>query len=245
MQVHFIGCGDAFGSGGRFNTCFHVTGPGCNFLIDCGATTLTALKRTEIDLNAIDTILISHFHGDHMGGLPGFVLDAQFASKRTGPLTIAGPEGLEDWYVRAADAAFYGASKNVPKFDLNFLELEPRVSARLGALKVTPYPVVHGDPGGPCFALRIETGGKTLVYTGDTEWTDTLIEAGRGADLLIAEAYYYDKRVPFHLDLKTLEAHLDKIAPKRLILTHMSDDMLSRTDNIGHECAYDGLKIAI
>lgn len=78
MKLTFVGCGDAFGSGGRFNTCFHIAATKTNFLIDCGASSLIAMKRFGIDRNAIDTILITHFHGDHFGGLPYFVLDAQF-----------------------------------------------------------------------------------------------------------------------------------------------------------------------
>ena len=58
MQLRFVGCGDAFGSGGRFNTCFHVTGTSVNFLIDCGASSLPALKRHGISREDIDLILI-------------------------------------------------------------------------------------------------------------------------------------------------------------------------------------------
>ena len=73
----------------------------------------------------------------------------------------------------------------------------------------------------------------------------TLIPLGRDADLLIAEAYYYDRVVENHLSLKTLEAHLSEIRPKRLVLTHMSDDMLGRLDTLGHEAASDGMVIDI
>ena len=94
MQLRFVGCGDALGSGGRFNTCFHVTGERANFLIDCGASSLVALKSYGIAREAIDVILITHFHGDHFAGLPFLLLDAQF-TRRTRPLVIAGPEGIE------------------------------------------------------------------------------------------------------------------------------------------------------
>ena len=93
MQLRFVGCGDALGSGGRFNTCFHVTGASINFLIDCGASSLPALKRLGIARDDIDLILITHFHGDHFAGLPFLLLDAQF-TRRTRPLVIAGPQGL-------------------------------------------------------------------------------------------------------------------------------------------------------
>ena len=94
MQLQFVGCGDALGSGGRYNTCFHVTGEHVNFLIDCGASSLPALKRLGIARDDIDLILITHFHGDHFGGLPFLLLDAQF-TRRTRPLVIAGPQGIE------------------------------------------------------------------------------------------------------------------------------------------------------
>ena len=60
MQLRFVGCGDALGSGGRFNTCFHVTGERVNFLIDCGASSLPALKQLDTSRDEIDLILITH-----------------------------------------------------------------------------------------------------------------------------------------------------------------------------------------
>ena len=91
MQLRFVGCGDAFGSGGRNNTCFHVSGERINFLIDCGASSLPALKRQNVARDEVKLILITHFHGDHFGGLPFLLLDAQF-TRRARPLVIAGPE---------------------------------------------------------------------------------------------------------------------------------------------------------
>ena len=52
----------------------------------------------------------------------------------------------------------------------------------------------YGNLGGPFFALRVEAEGKTIACTGDTEWTDTLIDAGKDADLFIADAYYYENK---------------------------------------------------
>jgi len=108
---------------------------------------------------------------------------------------------------------------------------------------VAPYPVVHGESGGPFLAYRIEAEGRTITYSADTEWTDTLVPAARNADLFICEAYYYDRVVKNHLDFKTLEKHLPEIAPKKLVLTHMSDDMLGRLDQLPHTTARDGLVI--
>ena len=244
MQLRFIGCGDAFGSGGRFNTCFHLTGAETNVLIDCGASSLIALKAQAIPCNDIEAILITHFHADHFGGLPFFILDAQFFAKRMAPLVIAGPPGLRDWYARVLDTAFPGAAGTAQRFPLELRELADGEPTEIGSLRATPYLVNHGNPGGPFFAYRIEAEGRVLAYTGDTEWTDRLIDAARGADLFIAEAYFRDKRVPLHLDLATLEAHLPEIGAKRVVLTHMSDDMLAERDAVPYETAEDGMAVA-
>jgi ribonuclease BN (tRNA processing enzyme) len=244
MQLRFVGCGDALGSGGRSNTCFHVAGRQVNFLIDCGASSLPALKRLGIARDAIDLILITHFHGDHFAGLPFLLLDAQF-SRRTRPLVIAGPAGIEMRLGQVMEALFEHSSKTRQRFELSIVALEPEQVRSFGAVKVTPYSVVHGESGGPFLGYRIEAEGRVIAYSADTEWTKTLIPLARDADLFIAESYYYDKIVRNHLSLTTLEAHLDEIRPKRLILTHMSDDMLGRLDTIGHTAAHDGMVVEL
>lgn len=245
MKLQFIGSGDAFGSGGKFNTCFHVVGEKSNFLIDCGASSLIGLKKHRVDLNSIQTILFTHFHADHFGGIPFFILDAQFFSKRIEPLTIVGPRGLCVWYERVLETSFPGSSKTKTKFDLEFVELEEKQPTRIGNIKVTSYLVSHGNPGGPFFSYRIECEDRIISYTGDTEWTESLVDAGYKADLFIAESYFYDKKVQLHSDYVTLIDNLHKITPKRLVLTHMSEDMLSRVANLQHEFAEDGMVLEL
>jgi ribonuclease BN (tRNA processing enzyme) len=241
MHVQFVGCGDAFGSGGRQNTCFHVTGDSANFLIDCGAT---ALPRLGVARNDIELILITHFHGDHFAGLPFFLLDAQF-SRRTRPLVIAGPQGIETRLAQVMEALFEHSSKTKQKFDLSVVALRPEEKYTFGAIGVTPYPVVHGESGGPHLAYRIEAEGRVIAYSADTEWTETLVPLAKDADLFIAEAYTYDRPVKNHLSLAALEAHLADIRPKRLILTHMGDDMLGRLDAVKHATAHDGMIVEV
>ena len=245
MKLQFVGCGDAFGSGGRLNTCFHVTGSGVNFLLDCGATSVVGLKRWGIEANAIDLILVTHFHGDHFGGLPFFMLEAQMGGKRERPLTIAGPPGLKERYARAMDVAFPGSPQQPARFDLTFKELSTGASADVSGLNITPYAVVHTEAAGPCFGYRLRIESKVLAYSGDTEWTDSLIEIGQEADVLICECYTYDKKVRHHTDFLTLQANLPRIHPKRLVLTHMSADMLAQRHRAECETAEDGLILNI
>ena len=214
MQLRFVGCGDALGSGGRFNTCFHVTGARVNFLIDCGASSLPALKRLGIARDEIDLILITHFHGDHFGGLavPAARRAVHAAHPAAGDRRAR--KASRRKLAKLMEALFEHSSKTKQRFDLSVVALEPEQSRTFGEVKVTPYPVVHGESGGPFLAYRIEAEGRVIAYSADTEWTETLIPAARDADLFIAEAYYYDKIVKNHLSLKTLEAHLPEINAK-------------------------------
>ena len=244
MQVRFVGCGDAFGSGGRYNTCFMLETAKATLLVDCGASTMTALNAQKIDTNRIDGVVLSHLHGDHFGGLPFLLLDAQF-SRRTRPLVIAGPQGIETRLTQVMEALFENSSRTKQRFDLSVVALRPEETRRFGAVDVTPFPVVHGESGGPFLAYRLEAEGRVIAYSADTEWTETLIPAARDADLFIAEAYTYDKIVKNHLSLKTLETYLPEINPKRLVLTHMSDDMLGRLDTLDYTAASDGMIVEI
>lgn len=78
-----------------------------------------------------------------------------------------------------------------------------------------------------------------------TEWTDRLLRAASGADLLVAEAYFYDKSVRYHLDYATLVRERARLACKRLVVTHMGPDMLARVADLPVEAAHDGYEISL
>ena len=80
VRLQFLGCGDAFGTGGQMNTCIWVDAPATQFLIDCGASAMISMRKWHKDPAEIDVILVSHLHGDHFGGLPFFLLDARYIS---------------------------------------------------------------------------------------------------------------------------------------------------------------------
>ena len=160
------------------------------------------------------------------------LLDAQFW-RRTRPLVIAGPEEIETRLTHAMEAMFEHSSRTRQRFELSVCRSRRKKPAAFGNVSITPYPVVHGNSGGPFLAYRLEAEGRVLAYTADTEWTETLIPAAAAPICSSPRPTTYDKIVKNHLSLKTLEAHLAEIAPKRLILTHMSDDMLWRLDKLG------------
>jgi ribonuclease BN (tRNA processing enzyme) len=243
VEVQFLGSGDAFGSGGRFQACFYVWSEAAKFLIDCGASSLIAMKRFGVDPSLVEIILLSHLHGDHFGGIPFFILDAQFR-RRTRPLILVGPLGVEARIRETMEVLFPGSSRVQQKFPIEFVELQDRSKATFGSLAVTPYSVIHPS-GDPPYALRIELEGKVIGYSGDTEWTQNLVEPARGADLFVCEGYFFEKKMKYHLDYRTLMDHRMELECRRIILTHMSDDMLQRLQGLEMEWAEDGKTIVV
>jgi ribonuclease BN (tRNA processing enzyme) len=243
VRVTFVGSGDAFGSGGRFQTCILVEAGASRVLLDCGASSLIALKRLGIEPLDLDAVLLTHLHGDHFGGLPFLILDAQFR-RRIRPLVVAGPPTVERRVRDAMDVFFPGSSQVARRFPVSYVELEDRRAATIAGVSVTPYEVVHAS-GAPPLALRVSAGDKVVAYSGDTEWTAALSEVARDADLFICEAYGFDKVVKYHLDYTTLMAHRDELACKQLVLTHMSPEMLDHAGDVKARCAHDGLTIDV
>lgn len=247
MKLTVVGCGDAFGSGGRLQTSYHVELADTRFLIDCGATALIGLSRQRIDPNTIPTIFISHLHGDHYAGLIWWLVHAQHVAKRTVPLTVAGPVGIEARFKATAEAMFPGSSGVPRRYDLTFMEFTREQPLQVGSVRVTPFEVKHPS-GAPPYALRFEVEGKVLSFSGDTEWVESLVPAGSGADLYIMECYQFEGEPRFHMSWTTIQAQLDRIGAKRVLLTHMAEPMLARRGEVADPrvvLAEDGLVLDV
>ncbi len=242
LTLTVIGSGDAFGSGGRLNTCFHVRCTSGQFLIDCGATVLSGLKQHGLKVQDIDVILITHFHGDHYGGLPFFLLDyARLAPDRR--LTIVSPPGAKQRVQQLLDLLYPG-SLSLNQLNLEWIGYEPHQLVQTPYLSVQTYPVVHVAAAIPS-AFRISLQGKIISYSGDTEWTPSLVELAKDADLFICQCNFYDSKKKGHLDYQTLQSHLPELSCKRLWLTHFDEEMLANLDRVELSCAAEGKQISL
>lgn len=245
MRLTIIGCGDAFGTAGRLQTAYHVRPKGQSFLVDCGASTLIGMRRLGLLPNEIGMVFITHLHGDHFGGLPWLLLDGQYVSKRTEPLIVTGPKGIEARFVAAAEALYPDCTRNCGAFPLRFVEYDQGRSIEVGDVSVTPFEVKHPS-GAPPYALRIAVDGKVIAFTGDTGWIEGLCDASRGADLFISECYQYDTKLPIHLDYQTIDANYARLGAKRVLLTHMGEEMLAARGKVNtsrYIVAEDGMTL--
>jgi ribonuclease BN (tRNA processing enzyme) len=244
VSVTFVGCGDAFGAGGRFQTCFLVRSPNFNFVIDFGASSLISLNQLGIDHNIIDAIVLTHIHGDHCGGVPFMLVDAMLGARRDKPLIIAGPRDTKARLQEVNEALFPGMQVMTPKFPLEYIEMDVMKPCTVGALTVTPFPAIHTGETNPT-SVRCEIADKIISYTGDSAWNKHMPALGKNVDLLIAECYFHAKPVPMHLNYPDIKEHWDEFGAKRIILTHMSREMLPMADDIPEETAHDHMVVEL
>lgn len=243
MRLTLLGTGDAFSSGGRLSSSALLDIPGFRLLVDCGLTTLTALRRAEVQPSSVDAVLLTHLHGDHFGGVPMLLLDAVYNEPRTTPLRIVGPAGTGARVFATLDLLFPGvAEKAAAQVGTVVDEWRERLAVRLGPVEVTPFEVVHGSRP-DCYALRISTGDRTVAFSGDTEWAPGLAAAAQGADLLLCECSHFERALGGHLSYRSLLAHQAELDAKRIVLTHLGADVLARLDEVRFETAHDGMVI--
>lgn len=245
LTLEFIGCGDAFASGGRFQTCFLVRGGDRPVLIDCGASAPVALQQRGVDITGIGLVVVSHLHGDHFGGLPFLLLDAAYNRPRTSPLAVAGPPGIEGHVLDMLDMLYPGTRESVrARVPVHFVELEPGRSTTQEDVRLTAFGVQHSSMT-TCLAVQVEIRETVIAYSGDTQWASALVELARAADLFICECTGFAEPVYSHLSYAELCEHASEFDGVRMVLTHLGPDMLAHRAETRWPCAEDGMVIDV
>ena len=244
MRVTVLGSGDAFGSGGRRQSSYLVQAGGRTFLMDAGPTVLAALKDARVSPADIDVILISHLHGDHFGGIPCIMMEYQYESPRTRPLTIAGPRGTDE-RVRDLFRAMYKEASGRPLgYPVRYVTMEGGRQLEVDGIPVDPFTVPHQEVE-PSLGFRVRVDGRTVMYSGDSGWTEEFVRRSAGTDLFICECCYYDSRYPFHINYPEFEKNLPRIEAKRVVLTHLGREVLEKLDRLKIETVHDGMVLEV
>jgi ribonuclease BN (tRNA processing enzyme) len=243
-EVLFVGTSDAFGAAGRRQSALVLRAAEGSLLVDCGMTTVTGLAALGVARDEIDAVLISHFHGDHFGGLPQLLLACLYVDRRTRPLLIGGPPGVEARVRTAAERLGFGLAARPWSFPFAFRELPAGKLETLGLVRATGFETYHQREVCP-HGFVIEVDGRRVVFSGDTGWFDALPAYAAGADLFVCECTNLEPIFEYHLSLEEIRAHRDELDCGRLVLTHLGDEMAAQRGKLELETADDGLMIRL
>lgn len=245
MKLVVLGSGDAMGSGGRQFPAFALSDGKRHLLFDCGPSALPSMKAAGLDPLGVETILISHLHGDHFGGIPSFFLDYQFLSHRDASLRLVGPPGLRR-RCEALIRVFYPEVLQFHswRFPREFEEIHPSDVLTRGDLRIEALEMDHGTQG-PSLGYRVHWLGCLVSYTGDTRWNEQIVDLAEGSDLFLCECFSYDSDLAAHIRYQDLVKHWDRLKAKQVLLWHLGPEMLMNLNRVDVEVAQDGMVVEI
>lgn len=222
MNVHCLGTGSAGAGPDRTTSMLAVEGAGRTVLVDCGGDAVQRLLAVGLDPVALDAVILTHEHPDHIGGYP-LLLEKLWLRGRRDPIPVYGPAPTLE-KARALFAVFNTDNwDGLPARRFHEVAMEAGVEvARLGDLVITATPVVHPVP---TIGLRFEAEGRAFVYSCDTAPTPAVVDLARGADLLVHEGTASTPGV--HSSPEEAAQVAAEAGVRRLILTHAPETMES------------------
>jgi ribonuclease BN (tRNA processing enzyme) len=224
VRLTVVGCSGSFPGPTAAASCYLVEVPheGGTFrvVLDLGNGALGALQRFT-DVYAVDAVLLSHLHADHCLDLTSYYVARSYRPGGPPPrLPVYGPDGTAERLARAYDLPPEPGMTGAFEFR-GYPDAERGGELEVGPVRVTAVRVAHPVP---CFALRLEHGGRVLAYTGDTGPTPVLVPFARGADLLLAEASFVageDNPPDLHLTGTQAGELARDAGVDRLVVTHV------------------------
>ncbi len=237
MQVQILGCGEAFDE--RFpNTSMLLRDGNFTALFDCGYSVpprvFSAARADEIDL-----IWISHAHADHYFGLPA-VLGRWWEEGRTKPLTILSQSGVLD---QIRDVLEYGYRTLAARFQfpIDYRAAVEHETVEAHESRFSFAPSRHAVSN---FAIRVERGGKSFCYSGDGMFTKESAALFEGSDLLVHEAFFFEKSA-VHADIGALLEMAKERRVRGLALVHVQRDLRRSGDRVREAMEASGLTVSM
>lgn len=204
-------------------------------LVDCGSGATLRLAEAGIDSARIDCVLFTHFHADHCVDFPVFVLTSYLAG-RNEPLKVFGPEGTNKFVKMMLDDMFPYIKKLIgnitsKEFEISVKELAPKETIEIKDTEVRVGEAIHSVP---TFGYRFQTDNESLSISGDTEYSEKIIELSTDSQVLIHECPFPVSmgEIPDH----TTAAQVGEVASKArvatLVLTHLFEEVVGGEDEI-------------
>jgi ribonuclease BN (tRNA processing enzyme) len=220
MKLTVLGSGSTVPHPRRASSAYWLETGGGTILLDCSASVGSRMAAAGLDWPNLAAIWISHFHLDHVGGLPALLAGTKHAEqmkKREKPLTIFGPEGLKKLIDAFSDVNNYRLLEQ--PFPVEVVEIEELEKfAILAGVEAVAMSTPHTSES---YAIHIRDGETTFVYTADTSFDEKIAAFGRNVDLLLMECTYpKDKPKKKHLELAEAMFLIRKAKPNRAMLTH-------------------------
>ena len=222
MRLTVLGSGTAVPHPERRGPGFWLETAGGTIVLDFSMDVPRQMIDLGLDWPSLDAIWISHFHLDHVGGLPPFLFGTRHAPEvqaREKPLRIFGPKGLLELLETFNNAYNYKLFDQ--PFPTEIVEVEPLENFEIvRGVTAVPMKTPHTKES---LALHVrDTNDSTFVYTSDTGFSDILGTFARRVDLFVIESSYVEnKEVEIHLELAEAMHTVRKAAPKRAVLTHL------------------------
>ena len=247
-QVTFLGTADAFNSAGRGNSCYLVEDAHGLYSVDFGPTALLKCERLGVDLERLDGIFITHFHGDHIGGIAMLLLYLNFKLNRTRPFVIAGPPGVEARLALLRESAYPSVLQRGLGFPIEFVHWKVPGTVEVLGRQVSTIRAAH-DRLAIATSLRISTDAASLCFSGDTGWQPEIATLVADADLFVCECSMTTPDYWGHLSVEELVEHRRELNVRHLVLSHLSDDAREaaheRVAELDATIADDGLVLTV
>ncbi len=194
-------------------------------LIDCGPGILGQLTDIETDFSRLNNILITHFHYDHISDLFALILSLDMRSRGNNILNITGPEGIRKILYDAKKWLFPSENGYRPE-KINITEVLPG-RFKILDLDVSAEKTFHTEKS-LCYRFD-DRNGRSLFYSGDTEYNGNIVKLGKYADIAVVECShsekFYDKSG--HMTWPGILKFNERAMPVKLVLTHFYEDFLS------------------
>jgi ribonuclease BN (tRNA processing enzyme) len=216
-----VGCGTVVPEADRACSAYWFESGEVRALLDCGPGSLQAMVRLGLPWQDLTDLILTHFHADHTGAIPGLMFALKWAllpDRRSQPLDVHGPRGTLRFFEAAASA--FGPFMLDPGFEVRVHEAGTGSSTHLSdEVLLRTHPTPHTEESR---ALRIDSPAASVVYTGDTGPSDSLAQFCTGSDLLVAECSLPDSlAIDTHLSPRSVARLATGAGPASLLLTHM------------------------